>query len=173
MKRLLLGVGNRLSRDDGVGPVVASRLMGVRGWQAFDCGTSIENACGIVARERPDLLVIVDAARMGLAPGEVRRVRIDGGDGLLTSTHALPFSFVWARLIEAAGEAVFIGIEPADVGFGERLSRTVAGSAVRLSRLLARGRLDGIPTLAQRERESYVPLGSGPTGSGISAQCRK
>lgn len=147
--------------------------MGVPGWQVFDCGTSIENACGIVARVRPDLLVIVDAARMGLAPGEVRRVAIDERDGLLTSTHALPFHFVWSRLVEGAGEAAFIGVEPADVSLGEGLSRSVARSASRLARLLAHGQLDGIQTLARRACGRYAPLDGGLTVSGSSAQCRK
>ena len=59
MKRLLLGVGNRLSRDDGAGPVLAERLAG-SDWLAIDCGTSLENIGGVVSREMPDLLVIAN-----------------------------------------------------------------------------------------------------------------
>ena len=57
MKRMLLGVGNRLSHDDGVGPVVAQALA-ESDWIAIDCGTALESTSGIVSRERPDLLVI-------------------------------------------------------------------------------------------------------------------
>ena len=38
MKRMLLGVGDRLSHDDGVGSVVAQSLVG-SDWIVINCGT--------------------------------------------------------------------------------------------------------------------------------------
>ncbi|MCK4570385.1 hydrogenase 3 maturation endopeptidase HyCI [Candidatus Bipolaricaulota bacterium] len=124
MKRMLLSVGNRLSHDDGVGPVVAEGLVD-SDWIAIDCGTALENAAGIVSREQPDLLVIVDAAIMGKEPGDFLRLPIGANDRMLASTHGLPLSFVLGNIESATKETVLIGIEPADLSFGEGLSPAV------------------------------------------------
>jgi len=131
MKRMLLGVGNRLSRDDGVGPAIACELVG-SDWIAVDCGTAIENVAGWVLRERPDLLAIVDAAVMGLPPGSVRRLPLGCHNHMLASTHGLPLSFVLDRIEPTAGRIVLIGVEPEDLSWGEGLSESVAAAASSL-----------------------------------------
>lgn len=68
MARAILGVGNPLRRDDGVGPWVAERMRGT-GWEVVVAGSRVENALGLVRRLAPDLLVVVDAAEMGLPRG--------------------------------------------------------------------------------------------------------
>ena len=129
MKRMLLGVGNRLSHDDGAGPAVAAALAD-SAWMAVDCGTALENAAGLVSRERPDLLVIVDAATMDSPPGSLYRLPTQAEDRMLASTHGLPISFVLEHMKAAAAEILLIGIEPADLSFGEGLSPAV-DAAVR------------------------------------------
>ena len=71
---VVLGVGNSLHGDDGAGPAVAAGVaaLGLPGIAAYDCGTAPENFTGVVRRAGPDLLVIVDAAEMGLQAGSVR-----------------------------------------------------------------------------------------------------
>jgi len=147
MKRVLLGVGNRLSRDDGVGPAVARAMDGVDGWMTIDCGTALENACGIVAREEPDLLVIVDAARMGLPPGSIRRLPIESTDRMLASTHGLPLSFVIERIGGTVQDTVLIGIEPGDLTFGEGISEPVSKAADALAEILRGGDAQKVPAL--------------------------
>jgi hydrogenase 3 maturation protease len=147
MKRILLGVGNRLSRDDGVGPLVAQMVESDVDWHTIDCGTAVENAVGIITRERPELLVVVDAARMGLPPGSVRRVSVLSSDRMLGSTHGLPLSFVVERLEATVGDVVLVGVEPADLSFGEGLSPEVENAARELSEVLRQGRLDRLSRL--------------------------
>jgi len=148
MKRVLLGVGNRLSSDDGAGPVLAERLTG-SDWLTIDCGTSLENIGGVISRAEPDLLVIVDAARMGLPPGEVRRLPLPSVDRMLVSTHGLPLAFLVDRLGSAARRIVLIGIEPADLSFGEGLSAAADGAVERVIEALASGPggIESIPLL--------------------------
>lgn len=143
-KRMLLGVGNRLSHDDGVGPAVAQALAD-SDWMAIDCGTALENASGIVSREKPDLLVIVDAAMMNETPGHILRLPIEANDRMLASTHGLPLSFVLSHIGAAAKETVLIGIEPLDLSLGEGLTPTVAASVDRLAELLRTHDLSAIP----------------------------
>jgi len=152
MRRFLLGVGSRLSHDDGVGPEVAS-LLADSDWLAVDCGMSLENSIGIVVRNRPDLVVVVDAAKMGLPRGSIRRLPVQGSDSLLASTHSLPIPFVLERMREEVGRLVLIGIEPADLSLGEGLSPPVADAAIRLARILLRNRLDLIAALPFRLNE--------------------
>jgi len=151
MKRLLLGVGNRLSRDDALGPEVARRLAetGTTEWQAIDCGTALENASGLVTREKPDLLVIVDAARMGLPAGSIRRLPTTGSDQMLASTHGLPLPFVLDRLRSAASEVHLIGVEPADTSFGDGLTGVAEDAADRLVQILRTGNLADIPAVTR------------------------
>lgn len=147
MKRMLLGVGNRLSRDDGAGPALAERLA-ASDWLAIDCGTSLENTAGIVRRERPDRLVIVDAARMGLDPGSVRRLSLPAAERMLASTHGLPLSFYVDRVRLAARDIVILGIEPADLSFGEGLSPEVSAAVAWLADALERpSGIERIPRL--------------------------
>ena len=162
MKRILLGVGNRLSRDDGAGSVLAERLAGSGSdWTAIDCGTSLENVGGIVARERPDQLVIVDAARMGLPPGEVRRLPRASVDRMLATTHGLPLSFFLDRLGAAANDVVLLGIEPADLSLGEGLSAEVRAAVDRLVDELATGGGGSIESVRLFETD-VVPEVAGP-----------
>ncbi len=131
MKRMLLGVGNRLSRDDGVGPTIAQELAD-SDWIAVDCGTAIENVAGWVLREQPDILAIVDAAVMGLPSGSVRRLPPGSHNHMLASTHGLPLSFVLDRIGPAAGRIVLLGVEPEELSWGEGLSESVAAAAASL-----------------------------------------
>lgn len=151
MKRILLGVGNRLSGDDGIGPSVARRLQGSCDWLAIDCGSAPENVTGLVAREKPDLVVIIDAARMGLEPGSIRRLPLGETDRMLVSTHGLPLAFLFERLQELTKRLVFIGVEPKDLAFGEGLSPPVGTAVDELLPLLVSGGIDRIPRF---EKES-------------------
>ena len=92
-----------------------------------------------MSREKPDLLVIVDAARMGLPPGSIRTLPTTGTDRMLASTHGLPLPFVLDRVRSAAAEILLIGIEPEDTSFGEELTASVAAAADRLIQMLSQG----------------------------------
>ena len=145
MKRVLLGIGNPLSGDDGIGPHTAKRLQEVGGWIAIDCGNAPENMTGLVVREDPDLVVIVDAARMGLPPGSIRRLPLGETKRMLVSTHGLPLSFIFERLQKLTKRVVFIGIEPKDLSLNERLTSPVYAAIEGLLPLLASGEIDAIP----------------------------
>ena len=146
MKKLLLGVGNRLSHDDGLGPLVTTRMHGTD-WETIDGGTAPENVTGAIGRIHPDLLVIVDAASMGLPPGSIRRLPLEATDRMLASTHGLPLSFLISQLEGSAARIVLIGVEPQDLSLGEGLSPQVAAALDRLVGILNRSEVDEIPLL--------------------------
>lgn len=143
MVRMLLGIGNTLRRDDGAGNYVASRFR-ARGWLALDCGTMPENFTGVVRRHRPEILVLVDAADLGLAPGSFRIVSPDQIGDVSTGTHNLPLSHLIGFLSESSGRVIFIGIQPGEVGDGEGITPAVREGADQLIDLLKGNRIDEI-----------------------------
>ena len=108
---ILLGVGNELRGDDGIGVFVAKHFY-AEGWKAIDCGMLPENYSSVVRKERPELLVIVDATDMGLEPGSIRAIPKEKIGGLALSTHSMPLSLLIDLLEPHCGKVVLVGIQP-------------------------------------------------------------
>jgi len=79
-KYILLGIGNELRGDDGIGPYVADNLFD-DDWLVLNCGTAPGNFTQVVKRHKPELVVMVDAAEMGLQPGQYRRLSLQATHG--------------------------------------------------------------------------------------------
>jgi len=153
MTRMLLAVGNPLAGDDGVAARTAECLRRAGGnWRIVVAGLSPENVTGVIRRENPDLLVIVDAARMGTPIGSVFRLPTRFADRMLMSTHGLPLPFLIDRLREAAGRIVLVGIEPKNTLLGDPLSSEALRAAEYLANVLATERLDSVPCLGDVTR---------------------
>ena len=74
-KTLILGVGNVLRGDDGIGPALIRNLQGKVGCGLLDCGETPENCLREIIDFRPSTIIIVDAADWGGPAGEIRQVR--------------------------------------------------------------------------------------------------
>lgn len=142
-EKVLLGLGNLLGRDDAVGFFVASAFR-APDWLTIPA-PSLENVWGIVEKERPEKLVIVDAAQMGLPPGSIRRLPLKEGAEMVGSTHGLPLSLLLSLV--RVKEIVLIGIQPKEYGVGEGLSPEVLAAADLLVRLLQENWEHEIPEL--------------------------
>ena len=137
---LLLGIGNPRHGDDGLGPVFA-RAFRHPEWRTVNAATAPENFTGLIRRLRPDRLVLLDAADLGLSPGTLRRLdpaAIRAGD---FGTHAGSLGRLADYLADCAGQVVVLGIQPADVRPGARLSPPVRATLRNLADMLASGRL--------------------------------
>jgi len=126
--RAILGIGNRLWRDDGVGSVLAERLKKANPEAAvFDGGMVPENYLEKVAAARPEHILLIDAADFGGQPGEWR---LFTGEELAftgVSTHAGSPRMLAAYLEERTGARVeLLAIQPGDTGEGSELSPQVA-----------------------------------------------
>lgn len=130
---LILGVGNALRSDDGVGPFVAARLAaaGLPARAHEGDGTGIIDAMGGVT-----VLVLVDATRTGAAPGT--RVTLDARAAALPADffHYSTHRFGLAEAVETARaldllppQVIVHGIEGAAFGPGETLSAPAAKAA--------------------------------------------
>jgi hydrogenase maturation protease len=129
MAKFIVGIGNLLLSDEGIGCHVAQALEGVSppNVEVIDAGT-----CGDVSRlvEDADKLVIVDAARGGGTPGQIYRFHpedITPERKPLLSVHDMSLldSMMLVRAWRDVGETVIIGVEPKELGWGLELSPEV------------------------------------------------
>jgi hydrogenase maturation protease len=135
-RAVVLGVGNVLFSDEGLGPQAITELE--RSFAApprlalIDGGTSAMELLDDMANA--DLLLIVDAVAHGAAPGSL--VVLEGEQVPLfftrrLSPHQVGLSDVLATLAladESPRETVIIGVEPASLAMGMDLSPTVAAT---------------------------------------------
>ncbi len=144
---LLIGIGNSDRGDDGIGPWVAAHL-DAPNWEALDGGLAPENLTGVVRRRAPALLVLVDAAEMGLSPGTVRRIPRDRIEDCGLGTHMLPLHHLMAFLDDCVPAIELIGIQPANTAYGADLTPAVRAAGQTLLAALAAGQWSHVPVWA-------------------------
>jgi hydrogenase maturation protease len=129
MGKFVLGIGNVLLRDEGVGCHVVHALEGIPlpDVKIIDGGT-----CSDVAKlvEDADKLVIVDAVNGGGTPGQIYRfhledITMEGKPFLSLHDMSLLDSLMSIQLWHKTGETVIIGVEPAEINWGLELSPEV------------------------------------------------
>lgn len=126
---VVLGVGSPLRSDDAAGLHVAAalarelRARPVPGVTVIEAGPAPENFTSEIRRLHPAVVLIVDCARMGEAPGSLRVITPEQIAGVSFGTHGLPLSVLSDYLRRETGCSVaFVGIEPLSVEPGETLS---------------------------------------------------
>jgi hydrogenase maturation protease len=125
MGTVILGVGNILLKDEGVGCHVAHALekIPLPNTKVIDGGTSPN----VLLPEDAAKLIVVDAARGGGEPGEIYRFHLDdiaSGQKPLLSLHDIGSidNLLLMRLWHNIGETIIIGVEPKEIGWGLELS---------------------------------------------------
>lgn len=128
----VLGIGNPLCRDDGIGIRIVGEMRESGKYSEIDI---------IDGGAAPDLfslldtniskLIIVDALRGGGRPGEIYRLKVGGeniADETPSSLHGMGI-LDSLKLMKQLGRClpamIIIGIEPSDVSHGLRLSPAI------------------------------------------------
>jgi len=130
MRKFVLGIGNVLLRDEGVGCHVAHALEGIPlpDVKIIDGGT-----CPDVPQllEDADKLVIVDAVKGGGMPGQIYRFHLEDitleqkpflslhDVGLMDNLMSMQ---LWHPDFIEIDEAVIVGVEPKEIDWGLELS---------------------------------------------------
>lgn len=152
----VVGVGNMLMGDDGVGVAVIRELGKERlprGVELYDAGTALSDVLALIApRAR---VILVDSCRAGGTPGNVYRSRV-GPDEWEAGPVGASLHEVDAvgalQLYQVAGgklgEVVLIGVEPQEVALRDGLSPALQA---RLPAIVAAVR-EEIESLAEGRR---------------------
>ena len=133
-KLIVLGVGNELKSDDGVGPFIIKKLkeenIENKNLLFIDGKTVPENFTGKIRKEKPTHLIIVDACLMDLQPGGMQIVNKYEFANIGISTHSMSLSF-FVRYLEKDTDfgIIFVGIEPETMDWGERPTPKVEKAA--------------------------------------------
>ena len=137
-KLLILGVGNTLKADDGVGPAVCEGLKPILPGQVIEGGTAPENYVQKILNFAPKLLLIVDAMDFGGEPGTIRLFEPEELGGGLSSTHALtPRTFTDLIAGQCGTEILYVGIQPGDVTMGAAMTCVMEAAAKECVRCIA------------------------------------
>lgn len=135
---LIMGIGNWLMSDDGVG-VQAAQLLArdpPPGVLVVDAGTDALSALSYL--EQASRVLLIDAVRGGDAPGTIRsysesELASNPGSSLthavnvFASRHLFPAEAVWP-------EFLILGVEPAVLDYGLNLSPVVAAKLPQIAR---------------------------------------
>jgi len=128
----VIGVGNLLRSDDAAG-ILAARGLLQREFAAkadhvliLEAGQAPENRTGEIRKFAPNLVLIMDAADMGEAPGTVRWISETDIDGMSASTHSLPLSMLAHYLrLELKCDVRILGIQVGSNDVGEKINPDV------------------------------------------------
>ena len=142
---VIVGIGNLLKGDDGVGPLVCEQLAGKTSAELIDAGTVPENYIQPIIKKAPRNLLVIDAIDFGAPAGTIRIFEPERLNSYALSTHTLsPRLFVDMvcqnlRRDPALREpdVYFVGIQPAQTQLGQSVSPQVSQAVQQLSQILA------------------------------------
>lgn len=131
-KIAVLGIGNEIKGDDALGSVIAKKLsesLHNDNVVVFDGGTVPENYTGLIRKENPSHIILVDAVDMNKSPGFIRTVKKEEIANYNISTHAMPMSFL-IKYLESTIDAniILLGIQPKSMELAHDISKEVADS---------------------------------------------
>ena len=134
---VFVGVGNRLRRDDGIGPEAIGLLEG-RVPNALDTDSVPENYTAAIKRLNPSAIVFIDALDFGGSPGSVRLIEASDIQGYGVSTHNLSLDVSMEYLMHETGADVFlVGVQPERIGDGEGVSPSLVEPLKKIADALA------------------------------------
>ncbi len=162
---LVLGVGNLLLKDEGLGVRMVERLETA---YAFSDNVELMDGGTLGLRlldpiSQADRVIVIDAVQNGGPPGTVYRLPAEALNKKVTfknSIHQLDLleTLAYADLMGHRPETIIIGMEPEDISpWGTELTETVARRLPELEREV----LEEI----QRAGGTWIPKTSHPDGS--------
>lgn len=142
MKAVILGVGNELRGDDGIGLFLAGELEKELGNPEgiMIIKTQVpENFITPIMEFRPEKIIILDSADFGGRPGDFRVIKEGEILEFAVSTHNMPLTVFLKALEMLRAEKILVGVQPKSLAFGSGLSKELrekAGDVLEFVRTL-------------------------------------
>lgn len=142
-KTIILGVGNELLSDEGIGVYVAKELEKMSlpsGVEVYEGGTDGFGLINIITEA--DRLIVIDALKGGAAAGTIYKFDIDEApdcpDMFKTSVHQISILEVihLSGLIGKTPQTTILGVEPGNIATGMDLSPEVRKKIPKLIELV-------------------------------------
>ncbi|MBN2147581.1 MAG: hydrogenase maturation protease [Anaerolineales bacterium] len=136
-RAVILGVGNPMRGDDGVGPALVDMLQGRVDAVLIDGGEVPENFLNSLRAAQPQVVMIVNAIEMGIGPGGVALLELEH---LFSPGRAgyCPGLAILGRLIHeiTTADVFVLGVQPDSSIPDTSLSSPVAQSVQNIGDLL-------------------------------------
>jgi len=124
----IVAMGNILRGDDALGPKLIELLKAKRVKASlFDCGTAPENYIFPILSTSCDTVILVDAADLGLKPGEIKTFNLDEIRNVSFSTHN-PSPRLFTDLLMTGKDNLnifVVSVQPKTTRLGDGLSKEV------------------------------------------------
>jgi len=140
-KIVIMGIGNDLKADDGVGPYIIEQLhqKAPPHIELINASTVPENFISHLIDTTPSLILLIDAALMGSEPGTIRLIEKSNIGGVAFSSHQLPLTFFIEYVENNITTTILIlGIQPYTDEFTLPLSEPVQNAAKAIIKVLSR-----------------------------------
>jgi hydrogenase 3 maturation protease len=132
----LVGVGNPMRADDGVGPKIIELLQKrlLENVMLINAETVPEAFTGKVEKYKPTHVMLIDAANFRGQVGEARLITGAQIGGQALSTHSLPLT-LFISYIEKSIDVpvILLGIQPKTIDFDMPMSREIEEAAVSIA----------------------------------------
>ena len=131
---LFVGIGNVLRKDDGIGVYTARQIKESGRIMKLLAEVSLENYISKINRMQADEVVLIDCIDFGREPGYWALLPVELTDGPALQSHHLSL----AKLKEFFAPPIqVLGIQPADIGVGERLHASVKEAGDRIASIIS------------------------------------
>lgn len=137
----LLGVGETLRGDDGVGVKIIELLVksALEDILILNTGSVPEAFTGKLVEHNSTHVLLLDAANFQGEPGDVKLIDSTRIGGQVISTHNLPLTLFISYIEKVLGAKVrLLGVQPKYIGFKTELSQEVAEAAQEVAALLTK-----------------------------------
>ncbi len=122
-KVVIVGVGNILRGDDGLGPMLVERLKAKVRAVCINAGSALENYLGKIVKAQPDTVLLIDAVHLGLEPGAYEMLETAEIEQAGLSTHDISPRLLLDLLgMRIKGKILLLGVQPQQLGLGDGLS---------------------------------------------------
>ena len=137
---VLIGVGETLRGDDGVGVQIIELLKDTKMDRVLLLNTGVvpEAFTGKVVQYNPTHVLLLDAAHFRGEVGEVRLIEASKISGQTISTHSLPLSIFISYIEQLGSKVLLLGVQPKNIEFYSEMSPEVSETAKKIANVLAR-----------------------------------